>query len=91
MSFPAPAVLSLLDFLSVSFLCLLICLFINRLYVHAQTEKIAEAVAIVKEHNPKATVITTPLDQLDAKAVLDAIEGNDSIDVLLAEMMEKAK
>ena len=57
----------------------------------ASAEKIAEAVAIVKEHNPKATVITTPLDQLDSKAVLDAIEGNDSIDVLLAEMMEKAK
>ena len=57
----------------------------------ASAEKIAEAVAIVKEHNPKATVITTPLDQLDAKAVLDAIEGNDSIDSLLAEMMEKAK
>ena len=57
----------------------------------ASAEKIADAVAIVKEHNPKATVITTPLDQLDAKAVLDAIEGNDSIDSLLAEMMEKAK
>ena len=57
----------------------------------ASAEKIAEAVAIVKEHNPKATIITTPLDQLDAKAVLDAIEGNDSIDALLAEMMEKAK
>jgi len=57
----------------------------------ASDEKIAEAVAIVKEHNPKATIITTPLAQLDAKAVLDAIEGNDSIDTLLAEMMEKAK
>ncbi len=57
----------------------------------ASAEKIAEAVAIVKEHNPKATIITTPLDELDAKAVLDAIEGNDSIDDLLAEMMEKAK
>ncbi|MBP5554349.1 MAG: cobalamin biosynthesis protein CobW, partial [Lachnospiraceae bacterium] len=57
----------------------------------ASAEKIAEAVAIVKEHNHKATVITTPLDQLDAKAVLDAIEGNDSIDALLEEMMEKAK
>ena len=57
----------------------------------ASAEKIADAVAIVKEHNPKATIITTPLDQLDAKAVLDAIEGNDSIDSLLAEMMEKAK
>ena len=57
----------------------------------ASPEKIAEAVAIVKEHNPKATLITTPLDQLDAKAVLDAIEGNDSIDSLLAVMMEKAK
>ena len=57
----------------------------------ASPEKIADAVAIVKEHNPKATVITTPLDQLDAKDVLDAIEGNDSIDELLAEMMEKAK
>ena len=57
----------------------------------ASQEKINDAVAIIKEHNPKATIITTPLDQLDAKAVLDAIEGNDSIEALLAEMMEKAK
>jgi G3E family GTPase len=54
-------------------------------------EKIAEAVALIREHNQKATIITTPLADLDGADVLATIEGADRIDVLLAEMMEKAK
>ena len=56
----------------------------------ATDEKIAEAVAIIREHNTQATIITTPLDELDGKEVLRTIEGADKIDELLAEMMEKA-
>ncbi|MBP5669845.1 MAG: GTP-binding protein, partial [Lachnospiraceae bacterium] len=56
----------------------------------ASQEKIAEAVALIREHNAKATIITTPLAQLDGKAVLDTIEGADKLEDLLAEMLEKA-
>lgn len=35
----------------------------------------------VQEHNPKATVITTPWDQLTGRALLSAIEGKDSLEV----------
>ena len=56
----------------------------------ASQEKIAECVAMIREHNQKATIITTPLAQLEGKAVLDTIEGADKLDDLLAEMLEKA-
>ncbi|MCR5477159.1 MAG: GTP-binding protein [Lachnospiraceae bacterium] len=54
-------------------------------------EKIKEVVELIREHNQKATIITTPLAELDGKDVLATIEGADKIDDLLAEMMEKAK
>ena len=57
----------------------------------ASQEKINEAVALIREHNTQATIITTPLAELDGKDVLATIEGADKIDDLLAEMMEKAK
>ena len=38
-----------------------------------------EAIELLREHNPRATIITTPLDELDGKAVLDTIEGNDDL------------
>ncbi|MBR7146375.1 MAG: GTP-binding protein, partial [Oscillospiraceae bacterium] len=37
-------------------------------------EKIAAAVALLKEKNPDATVITTPWDELDGKQILHAME-----------------
>ncbi|MBQ3899506.1 MAG: GTP-binding protein, partial [Lachnospiraceae bacterium] len=57
----------------------------------ASAEKIAEAVALIREHNSQATIITTPIEELDGKDILATIEGADKIDDLLAEMMEKAK
>ncbi len=54
-------------------------------------EKAAECVAMIREHNAQATVITTPLAQLEGKAVLETIEGADKLDDLLREMMEKAQ
>ena len=57
----------------------------------ASADKINEAVALIREHNTQATIITTPIAELDGKDILATIEGADKIDDLLAEMMEKAK
>ena len=56
----------------------------------ASQEKINECVALIREHNTKATIITTPLALLDGKTVLDTIEGADKLEDLLQEMLEKA-
>ena len=56
----------------------------------ASDAKIAECVAMIREHNSKATIITTPLDQLDGKAVLETIEGADTLEDMMAEMLEHA-
>lgn len=52
-------------------------------------EKLQECVALIREHNEKATIITTPLDQLEGKAVLETIEGADTLDEMMKEMMEQ--
>lgn len=54
-------------------------------------EKLQECVELVREHNAKAVIITTPLDQLEGRAVLETIEGNDSLDEMMREMLEQAK
>ena len=51
-------------------------------------EKVKLAVELIREHNPKATVITTPLAQLDGKEVLETIEGATDLE---AELMEQVK
>ena len=56
----------------------------------ASQEKINECVNMIREHNAKATIITTPLAQLDGKTVLNTIEGADKLENLLQEMLEKA-
>lgn len=50
-------------------------------------DKINAAAEIVREHNDKATIITTPLDQLDGKDVLKTIEGADKLEDMLKEML----
>lgn len=52
-------------------------------------EKLEECVKLIREHNAKATIITTPLEQLDGKAVLETIEGADTLDDMMKEMMER--
>ncbi len=54
-------------------------------------EKMAAAVEMIREHNAKATIITTPLDQLDGKAVLQTIEGADKLEDMMKEMMEQVR
>lgn len=52
-------------------------------------EKIAACVEMIREHNAKATIITTPLAQLDGKTVLDTIEGADKLEDMMKEMLEQ--
>ena len=50
-------------------------------------EKLDAAVAIVREHNDKATIITTPLAQLEGKDVLKTIEGADKLEDMMKELL----
>ena len=49
-------------------------------------EKLESAVAMLREKNPTAAILTTPWDQLDGKTVLSAIEKVSLADELLAKM-----
>ena len=49
-------------------------------------EKLESAVALLREKNPDAAILTTPWDQLDGKAILAAIEKVSLADELLAKM-----
>ena len=51
--------------------------------------KLEECVQLIREHNSKATIITTPLDQLDGRNVLETIEGADTLDEMMREMLEQ--
>ncbi|WP_029320474.1 GTP-binding protein [Butyrivibrio sp. AE3004] len=54
----------------------------------ADAAKIETAVELIRQHNPKATIITTPLDQLDGKEILDTFEGNHDLEAeLLKEVL----
>lgn len=42
----------------------------------ASAEKVEAAVELLREHNPNATIITTPWDELDGAQILKAVEKN---------------
>ncbi len=45
----------------------------------ADKEKVEAVVAMIREHNAKATVITTPIDQLTGEQLLEIIEKPDTM------------
>ncbi len=49
-------------------------------------EKLAVCVAMIREHNAKATIITTPWDSLEGKDILATIEGAKDLE---AELMQE--
>lgn len=52
-------------------------------------EKLTACVAMIREHNEKATIITTPWDSLDGKDILETIEGAKDLEAeLMKEVME---
>ena len=52
-------------------------------------DKLQKTLDILKEHNAKATIITTPWDQITGASIKDTMEGVDLMDTLLKEVIEK--
>lgn len=52
-------------------------------------DKLAGCVEMIREHNAKATIITTPWDTLEGKDILETIEGAKDLEAeLMREVME---
>ena len=49
-------------------------------------EKLQTALALVKEHNPKAVIVTTPWDSIDGAEILSAMERKDTLESALDEL-----
>lgn len=54
-------------------------------------DKLAEAVAIVRSVNDKATLITTPWEGLEGKAILAAMENRNTLEEELHHLLEEQK
>ena len=52
-------------------------------------EKLAEALKLVREQNPTATIVTTPADHLDIQTLKDALEQVSTLQHHLDELMEE--
>ena len=55
----------------------------------AGEEKLSKAVALVRERNSRATVVTTPLSELSGEELLAAIEGTHTLAAELAGLLEE--
>ena len=49
-------------------------------------KKLDDAVALLRDHNPNATIVTTPWNQLTGAQLMEAMEGKTKVSVDLAEM-----
>ena len=54
-------------------------------------DKLAETVALVRSVNDKAALITTPWDELDGKAILNAMENRNTLEEELHHLLEEQK
>lgn len=54
-------------------------------------EKLDTAISLLREHNEKAVIITTPWEQLDGKQILEAMQHQHSLTDELSEMIEHAR
>ena len=52
-------------------------------------EKIAQCIQLIRQHNEKATIITTPWDSLEGQLILDTIEGVKDLEKELMEEVHK--
>ncbi len=51
-------------------------------------EKLQETIDLIREHNEKAVIITTPWEEIDGKDILKAMEGSSDLkDELIRELM----
>ena len=51
--------------------------------------KLLEALTLIREHNPTATIVTTSWDNLSGKDILSAIEGEDTIGAAIEALEEE--
>lgn len=51
-------------------------------------DKLKKAIELIREHNDKATIVTTPWEELDGKDILNTIEGAGDLE---AQLMEELK
>ena len=56
-----------------------------------QQNKLDDAVALLREHNATATIVTTPWAQLDGKQLLAAMERRDTIEEELKRLQHEAE
>ena len=56
----------------------------------AKEKKIEESVALIKEHNSDAVIITTPWDKLSGTDILSAMERRDTLEDALKKLEEEA-
>ena len=54
-------------------------------------EKLAAAVALLREHNQNAVIITTPWDQLSGAQILEAMQQQHTLTEELADMIRRAQ
>ena len=54
-------------------------------------KKVRDTVALLREHNPEAAIITTPWDEIDGRVILDAMEHANTLDELIKEAVEIAR
>ena len=52
-------------------------------------EKLETAVSLVKEKNPTAVIVTTPISQLDGATLLEAIERKDTLNAAIELLMHE--
>ena len=56
----------------------------------ASDKKVEEAVALLREHNKDAVIITTPIDKLSGAEILEAMERKDTLEDALAKLEAEA-
>ncbi len=56
---------------------------------HTTEAKLEEAIALVREHNKDALMVTTPVVQLDGKTILESIERVSSLDNDIKAMLDE--
>ena len=56
---------------------------------YAGQQKIEDCVKLIREHNQTATIITTPMDELDGKQILKAMEKSDTLEAEMEQMRKE--
>ncbi len=49
----------------------------------AKSDKVEDAIAMIKEHNPNASLVTTPVEQLQKEVVLSALDNKNTAKQML--------